>query len=123
MTAKILLVDDDESNRITLSVLLEDEGFAVDVAASFAEARAIAANEAARYDLVLLDQHLGDGTGTALLPELRARQPTARVIMISGSLADDAPVMAAFDAVLGKGAEFPDVLALVRATLDGAKPR
>jgi CheY-like chemotaxis protein len=35
---RLSLVDDDESNRLTLSALLEDEGFQVDVAASFVEA-------------------------------------------------------------------------------------
>ena len=37
----VLLIDDDESNRLTMSALLDDEGFEVREAASFAEARAI----------------------------------------------------------------------------------
>ena len=78
MTASILLVDDDESVRITLAALLEGEGFTVDAAESYAGALACLASEAARYDLVLLDQHLGDGEGSALLPQVRARQPASR---------------------------------------------
>ena len=35
---RVLLVDDDESNRLTLSALLEDDGFSVDLAVSFADA-------------------------------------------------------------------------------------
>ena len=31
---QLLLVDDDEANRLTLSTLLEDDGFTVDLAAS-----------------------------------------------------------------------------------------
>jgi len=36
-----MLIDDDEGNRVTLSALLEDEGYVVDLAASFSEARQV----------------------------------------------------------------------------------
>lgn len=113
----VLLVDDDESNRITLSALLEDEGFAVDVAASCAEARR--RFEAGRYDLVILDQRLGDGTGSDLLPEVRARLPGARVVAVSGSAGDAPAVRAGFDARLDKGTSFPEVARALHAVLAG----
>ena len=123
MMAKILLVDDDESIRITLAVLLEEDGFAVDVADSCATALACAANDAASYDLVLLDAHLRDGLGTSILPLLRARQPAARVILITGGVSDSDYVCPGLDAVLSKGIACADLLARVHAELEEATRR
>ncbi|MCU0688006.1 MAG: response regulator [Polyangiaceae bacterium] len=113
---KLLLVDDDESNRLTLSVLLEDEGYEVDVASSFAEAsRIIAAGP--RYDAVLLDQHLGDGLGLDLLGALRERLPGAKAILISGSINEHDGVAFGADAVLLKATPFPELLERLRSAL------
>jgi CheY-like chemotaxis protein len=112
MGLSVLLVDDDESSRIVLSALLEDEGFRVEVAASFAEAEA-RLSSGARYDLVLLDQHLGDGRGTELLPLARERAQGARVLLVSGSVDQDGADDAGFDGVVPKGASFPDLLARI----------
>jgi len=116
---RLLLVDDDDSNRLTTSVLLEDEGFEVAVACSFDEARQVLATSEPRFDAVLLDHHLGDGLGTALVPLVRARDAATKVILISGSVADDELIAVRFDALVTKGAHFPDVLALLKRTLAG----
>jgi two-component system response regulator RegA len=114
--AKILLVDDDDSNRVTLSVLLEDEGYAVDVEGSFEGAKK-RLGSADGYDLLLLDQHLGDGLGSDLVPLVRQRWPAAKVLLISGSISDRSGMAELFDALVPKGAAFPDVLALVQRVL------
>ena len=114
---KLLLVDDDESNRLTLSVLLEDEGYDVDVAASFAEARSKLVAPAAAYDGVLLDQHLGDGLGLDLLVVLRARLPRAKAVLISGSISELEGSNFGADAVLPKATPFPEALAIIRRAL------
>jgi len=80
---KILLVDDDESSRTTLSALLEDDGFSVRCTASMGGANEYLAGNA-NADLVLLDQNLGDGLGSDLLPSIRARLPGVRVLLMSG---------------------------------------
>jgi two-component system response regulator RegA len=116
---RLLLVEDDDSNRITLSLLLEDEGFGVDAAESFAAAAARLASAETPYDAVLLDQHLGDGTGSALLPMVRAQMPSAKALLISGTIVEGAPAPLGFDASMPKGNAFPDVLALLLATLAG----
>lgn len=113
MSKSILLVDDDESNRIVLSALLEDDGFEVDVAASFAAAMEKITADGVRYAIVLLDQHLGDGLGTDLVRPIRARLPRAKVVLISGSIGDDATDLTQVDAVAPKGVSFPDMLALI----------
>ncbi len=117
MSRSVLLVDDDESQRISLGILLEDEGFRVDVAASSARARALLDAADAAYDVVLLDMHLGDGLGSALLPRVRERLPRAVTLLISGSLTDHDVASAGFDGLIVKGTAFPDVLAQVEEAL------
>jgi two-component system, response regulator RegA len=114
---KLLLVDDDESNRLTLSVLLEDEGFEVDVASSYSEATRRILAEGARYDAVLLDQHLGDGLGVNLIPLVRERLPSSKVIVISGSISLRDAERSGADSTLPKATPFLEALALINATL------
>jgi DNA-binding response OmpR family regulator len=104
---KLLLVDDSESNRLVLGGLLEDEGLEVDVADSFAQGRAMLREAIAAYDVVLLDQHLGDGLGTELVPLVRAAMPHTKILMISGSGAEDGVAVGIdVDGVLTKGEDF-----------------
>src|SRR5687768_11644515 len=91
---KILLVDDDESNRLTLSVLLEEEDFRVTLAASRAEAERLL-DSAETYDLVLLDHSLGDGFGTELIPLIRQKLPAAKIVALSGSSGAEVMLMQA----------------------------
>ncbi len=110
---RVLVVDDDQSNLITLSALLEGEGFVTDTAASFAVARAMLGASDARYDVVLLDQNLGDGKGAALLPIVRERLPACRAMLISGSVDEAEVARVGFDAFLFKSTPFPEVFAAV----------
>jgi two-component system, response regulator RegA len=112
----ILLVDDEPSYRLTLSVLFEEEGFEVDVAASFAEAAARLDRECS-YDLVMLDHHLGDGRGVDLIPMLRARLPRVKVMLVSGSSNGDTTIPSGVDSVVSKGFVFPELLTRVRELL------
>lgn len=54
--ARILLVDDDPTSRLTLQTVLEAGGYHVDAAASAAEA--IGKLEQGEYELVLTDLHM-----------------------------------------------------------------
>ncbi len=119
MKRSVLLVDDDESSRLVLSVLLEDEGFQVDAVGSFAEAKARLLGGPG-YDLALLDQHLGDGRGTDLLPFVRAQargERGGKALLLSGSVDEAEALRAGFDAGVPKGVGFPDLIALVRRLL------
>jgi two-component system response regulator RegA len=115
---KLLLVDDSDSNRVTLSVLLEEEGFSLQTADSFAQARQSLGGGTV-FDAVLLDQNLGDGRGTDLIPLIRERMPDAKVLLISGSVREDLVPTDGLDGFVAKGAAFPDVLELVRKALAG----
>lgn len=70
----ILLVEDDPTSRTFLAAAAEALPAIVDAADSLATARALAAMHA--YDLWLIDANLPDGSGIALLRQLRQRAPT-----------------------------------------------
>lgn len=112
----VLLIEDDESNRITLSVLLEDEGFTIFEAGSCAEANERLDASGATYDLILTDMHLGDGLGTDLVPRMRERFPRAKIVLISGSARpEDMPNT--MDGLVPKGTEFSATLKILRDLL------
>jgi two-component system, response regulator RegA len=119
---RILLVDDSDSNRLVLGSLLEDEGHEVVPAASFAQARERLATHGGAFDIVMVDQHLGDGLGSNLVPLVRQHAPGAKVMLISGSADEDVASDAVFDAMVPKGRDFNDVLALMHELLSQQRP-
>ncbi len=80
--ARIIVVDDDESIRKTLSTILEDEGYFVDTAESGKEA--IVKTNANFYNLALIDFRLLDMEGTELLIRIKDTVPRMRKIIITG---------------------------------------
>lgn len=83
---RTLIIDDHLLFSAGLQLLLgATEGVgAVDCAASGSEALQLAATQ--RYDLVLLDWHLGrEPSGEALIELLREALPDSRVVIVSGS--------------------------------------
>ncbi|SEU35782.1 response regulator [Stigmatella erecta] len=106
---RLLLVEDDPGNRMTLAMLLEDEGFTVVTADSCALATRLL-NDAPRYDAVLLDSRLGDGDGRSLIPLVRGQLPGAKLVLVTGWLNEEA-LCHAVDAVFQKGTHFDELLA------------
>jgi two-component system nitrogen regulation response regulator NtrX len=82
MREAILVVDDEAGVRASLGGILGDEGYAVDAVGS-GEA-ALAALEARRYDLVLLDVWLPGADGLEVLTRIRAADAELPVVVISG---------------------------------------
>ena len=80
--ARILVVDDDEGIRRTLSAILEDEGYVVDAVESGREA--IECSDRRIYNLALIDVRLLDMDGTELLTKIKDRVPRTRKIIITG---------------------------------------
>lgn len=79
---KILIADDDQEVRATLSELLEITGYYTEIAASGKEAiKKFAAED---FDVVLLDLMMPDMSGLEALAELKKLRPKAKVIMITG---------------------------------------
>ena len=61
--ARILLVEDDDDVRLLLEHVLTREGYVVTAMETSAQARGVLERERDRYDLVLADGKLNDGTG------------------------------------------------------------
>lgn len=112
---RVLLLDDDEAGRLTLEVLLEEDGYRVRGVACLAEARAALADPAG-LDGVILDVHLPDGLGPDLIPDVRQRWPRAAVIVLSGSSEQGSSVPGA-DRCLTKGLEPGALLGAIAAAL------
>jgi two-component system response regulator AtoC len=81
-SARILVVDDDESIRKVLSAVLEENGYSVDTAASGSEA--VEKSEANFYNLALIDIRLPDMEGTALLKAMKDTVPAMVKIIVTG---------------------------------------
>jgi len=81
-SARILVVDDDESIRKVLATILEEEGYTVDTAKNGKEA--ITKSRKNFYNLALIDIRLPDMEGTRLLATVKDTTPRMRKIIITG---------------------------------------
>ncbi len=99
MTRKILIVDDEESIRITFSAFLNKEGHETVTADTFERAMETLYSE--EFDLIFIDIFLSDQSGVNILKNIKARGSTCPVIMITGDpnivTAADALRLGAFD--------------------------
>ena len=86
---RLLLVDDSVSVRRTYHQLLTQQGLNVDLAESIADGFARA--RAGRYDLIVVDYYLPDGTGDQLVRKLKADPATegALVALITATYSED----------------------------------
>jgi DNA-binding NtrC family response regulator len=80
--ARILVVDDDESIRKTLAIILEEKGYLVDTAENGKEA--IRKSKAKFYNLALIDIRLPDMEGTKLLTLMAEGTPKMVKIIVTG---------------------------------------
>lgn len=77
----VLLVEDHPASRFALRALLEDR---FEVLETSDAREALAAEEAHRPDVVLMDLHLPDGTGVEATRTIVRRRPDARVVAMTG---------------------------------------
>jgi CheY-like chemotaxis protein len=81
-TPKILLVDDDETIRETLSVLLKNSGFQVVVAANVNDALSLIGSQT--FDVLLSDLHMPKpGDGLTVVSAMRHANPKAVTLILS----------------------------------------
>ena len=123
--AHILVVDDEADIRGLLKEILSEEGYAVDVAANAAQARASRARQTP--DLVLLDIWMPDVDGITLLREWSsATSEGCPVVMMSGhgtvETAVEATRLGAFDFV-EKPLSLAKLLRTVERALDAGRRR
>ena len=80
--ARLLVVDDEESLRITTAAIFEKEGYVVDTASSGDEAIHLLGKE--DYDLVLTDLHMEGGDGLSVLNQIRSQAPLTISVVLTG---------------------------------------
>jgi DNA-binding response OmpR family regulator len=106
MPAKILLVEDDKDVRDLLNIVLEGDGYCIDVAENVEAAMKLIAST--DYDILLIDKNMpgldGNGEGGLdLLRHVRSQSSPPEVIMITGhptvGSAIEAMKLGAFDYV------------------------
>jgi len=119
MSQRILVVDDEEIIRESLSFILKKEGYAVDEAANGKEA--LKKHEAEPYDIVITDIEMPEMRGVELLDRIRRETPEALVVIITAFGSIETAVAAlrkgAADYVL-KPINFDDLLHRVKKLLE-----
>ncbi len=117
--AQVMIVDDEEGIRESLSRIIEDEGYETVTASSGEEA--VRAAQEALPDLILLDIWMSGIDGIQTLQEIKASYPDLPVIMISGHAniesAIKATKMGAYD-LLEKPLSLDKVLLSVQRALE-----
>jgi len=117
---KILLVDDSESVRQSLKMVLEHHNFQVTTAADVPEALHLIDEEP--FDVLLSDLHMpGPGDGFTVVSAMRHKHPDAVTLLFTGypalKEAMDAILLQA-DEILVKPMAIPDLVKLIRERLD-----
>lgn len=82
LKAKVLLVDDEEDFLATLAERLATRGMKVSTATSGEEA--VAKVEEQGFDLIILDLAMPGIDGLETLKRIKAKQPEAEIIILSG---------------------------------------
>jgi CheY-like chemotaxis protein len=80
-TPLVLLVEDNETNQLLASAVLQRDGYRVNIAASAEEARQVIGEQ--RPDLILMDVQLPGIDGLALTRSLRDDPATASIPVIA----------------------------------------
>jgi DNA-binding NtrC family response regulator len=119
MSQRILVVDDEQIIRESLSFILKQEGFTVDEAANGKEA--LTKHEAEPYTLIITDIEMPEMKGVELLKQIRTRTPEALVVIITAFASVETAIQAlregAADYLL-KPINFDDLLYRVKKLLE-----
>jgi two-component system, NtrC family, response regulator AlgB len=91
-TLNILIVDDEINIRKTLAVCLETEGHSVVAVSNFEDAVAEASRRS--FELAFVDLRLGTADGLDLIPQLLAKIPWLKIIVITAYASIDTAVEA-----------------------------
>jgi len=86
---RILVIDDEEMVRNVLALYLQREGYAVETAASGQEGLRALATQDGDFALILLDLHLPDMQGDAVLEQVRREHPETKVVIVTGMVDEE----------------------------------
>jgi CheY-like chemotaxis protein len=79
---KVLIVEDTQLMRVSISKYLDQQGFVSDMAGDGKEAKEKIDNNT--YDLILLDLHMPQMNGLELLADMRQKENNTPVVVLSG---------------------------------------
>jgi DNA-binding NtrC family response regulator len=117
---KILVVDDNESVRLSLAAVLRANQFTVTAAANVGEALQLIASEA--FDVLLCDLDMpGAGNGFTVVSAMRHTNPKAVTLVFTGYPALKEAMNAILlqaDEILVKPMDVPSIIQLIRAKLE-----
>lgn len=86
----ILLLEDDVASAEAMQLVLRDWGAEVVYGADADDIVSNAGAHTAQADMIITDFHLPETNGVSAAQQLRKRAPHARVLVLSGSLSNDA---------------------------------
>lgn len=119
MPPKLLFVDDEPGIRVTLSAILEQQGFQVTAAATVPEALSLIT--AQKYDILIADLNIGEpGDGFTVVSAMRRTQPEAVTIILTGYPAFESALRAIREQVddfITKPADLMELVNTLRARL------
>jgi DNA-binding response OmpR family regulator len=122
---KLLFVDDEPGIRLTLSAILERDGFQVTVAATVAEALALIT--AQKYDILISDLNIGQPSdGFTVVSAMRRTQPEAITIILTGYPAFESALRAIQEQVddfITKPADLAELVANLHQRLERREQR
>jgi len=111
---RILVADDEPFIGDLLAMILKSEGHEVKVVLN--GTAALAAFEGNEFDLVITDLSMPEIDGLALAREIKARKPTQKIALLTGS-AEESMTQPNVDYILGKPVQV-DKLSQLLATLE-----
>lgn len=82
MTAKVLIVDDEEGIRGSLGAILKEEGYKVDTASTLSEATEKISCEL--FHVIVLDVWMPDGDGVEFIDKVKELSPDSVIVVITG---------------------------------------
>ena len=117
---RVLVVDDDASVLLLLTMVMEEEGFAVTGVSSCASALEQVATDPP--DVVVLDLHLPDGNGSDVLKALQADEKSSDIpVVVMTGTTEGSRVVELLDAgahdYLAKPVDISELIARTRAAL------
>ena len=119
---KILVIDDDDSSREVLAMLLQSAGYEVTSAATAESALDLINRE--QYQIIVSDLFLPDKSGLDILPEVHRVSPATEVIVVTGYASAQTAVRAmkegAFDYIT-KPIDFDELRMVVTKALEKQK--
>ena len=115
----LLYVEDDFQQRMLLSEILRQSGFRVLSAQCALDGLELAVQES--FDAVVVDYDLPDMTGAQLAQEIRAFEPSAKIVLLSGRPELPPGELAYIDIHIVKGSRTEKLIETVHALVDAEK--